>query len=87
MNDAGKTYFEWLVAAYIYYIDASGGASGYHDLVWDQMGRSLFAAKESLPPQDFPVVHDPRFSGGSLYWLRASEYPADVVAEAKRRLA
>jgi len=70
-------YIRWLRAAYLYYISA-GEDSGMSDAEWDHWSRTLFASRGELPAETFPVLHRKEFTGGSVFWLKASEYPEEA---------
>lgn len=80
-HDLSAKYDRWLRAAYLYYIDTEGADTGMHDIEWDAIGRELYAVRSKLPADQFPVLHDERYSGGSLFWLRKDQYPAHIRAE------
>lgn len=71
------SYIEWLKAAYRYYHQPDKPAL-VADHVWDQQSRSWYGQRNQLPIDDFSILHDPRFTGGSLYWLKPEEYPQQV---------
>ena len=76
-KDQRAAYLKWLRAAYLYYI-VPGGESEMHDLEWDALGRKLFLIRDHLDPQMYPVLFSPKYEGGSLFWLRAQDYPEEV---------
>lgn len=69
-----NTYRRWLKAAYLYY-RRPGEDTGMDDYTWDHFARELYKNRTDFPPADFPVLHDPRWEGGSLYWMKESDYP------------
>lgn len=72
-----QQYIRWLRAAYLYYISA-GEDSGMTDAEWDMWSRHFHAKRADLPADQYPVLHREEFTGGSLFWLKASEYPEEA---------
>ena len=60
----------------MYYLSA-GEESGMSDAEWDHLSRTFYADRAKYPASEFPVLHDERFTGGSIYWLSRHEYPAE----------
>ena len=81
MKKQRSEYIRWLRAAYLYYVDNTGSDTGMHDLAWDAMSRDFFAHRAEYPEAEYPVLHNPNFTGGSLFWLRKEDYPPEVVVE------
>jgi hypothetical protein len=77
-DDVQSLYIKWLKAAYIYYW-GFGEDTGYEDYRWDTLSRYFYNNRSHLPKEDFPVIHDERFTGASLYWLSKSEYPEEAL--------
>jgi hypothetical protein len=74
------SYNEWLRAAYRYYHQPDQPAL-VTDPVWELQSRNWYERRNQLPVEDFPILHDPRFTGGSLYWLKPEEYPAAAIPQ------
>ena len=71
-------YLRWMRAAYLYYISTTGEDSGMTDGEWDLIARRLYAMRDILPKEEYPVLHDERFTGGSIFWLKKEDYPQEV---------
>ncbi len=67
-------YLQWLSSAKEYYW-GYGEVGTMTDYQWDELSRRLFKERGSLPIEDYPVIHDSRFTGASIYWLPKAEYP------------
>lgn len=78
MTPERAAYIRWLRAAYLYYVDPNGRYTGMHDLEWDHWSRVFLATRDQYPKDEYPVLHDPRFTGGSIFWLKADEYPQEA---------
>ena len=70
-------YIQWLRAAYRYYI-TPGEDTGMPDGVWDRCSREFYENRDLYPVEQYPVLHRPEFTGGSLFWLKRNEYPEEV---------
>ena len=73
-----KSYIRWLRAAYLYYIDPNGFDTGMTDGEWDLIAKRLYASRNFLSKEDYPVLHDDRFTGGSIFWLKKEDYPPEA---------
>jgi hypothetical protein len=78
MMEPHALYIRWLRAAYLYYI-TPGEDTGVQDYTWDHWSRELFGMRAFLPVAEYPVVHREEFIGGSLFWLKRDEYPAEAL--------
>lgn len=70
-----ETYLRWLKAAYGYYL---GDSYDMTDSEWDAIARELYAKRAELPAAEFPVLHDERWTGGSVFWLGHADYPQEA---------
>ena len=69
-----EMYLLWLSSAKEYYW-GYGENETMSDWQWDNIARELYNMREDLPIKEYPVVHDSRFTGGSIFWLPKAEYP------------
>lgn len=76
MTKKRALYIRWLQCAYDYYI--GHGSTDMADAEWDHHARKFYANRAQYQPDQYPVLHNPSFTGGSLYWLKASDYPEEV---------
>ncbi len=75
-----SNYLRWLKAAYLYYI-TPGEDTGMGDSTWDYYAREFYKARDTLPKEEFPVLHHERWDGGSLFFLKKSEYPEEITKD------
>lgn len=61
----------WIKAARIYYL-LPGDDTGMEDHHWDHYGRLLYKDRHLFP--ECPILHDPAYEGGSLYWVKRDMY-------------
>jgi hypothetical protein len=66
-----STYDKWLLSAYQYYW---GLGSDMSDGEWDCIAREI-AMEHSTAPHKFPELGKEPYEGGSLFWLKAKDYP------------
>lgn len=71
-------YQRWLRASYLYYIQP-GAYPGMPDCEWDALSRKFYAERQAMTLPEHAPIHRPEFTGGSLFWLRANEYPASII--------
>ena len=76
MSKKHDLYIRWLTAAYRYYI--GHGDTDMCDAEWDKHSRDFFKNKDKYPVEKYPVLHNPNFTGGSLFWLRPDQYPDEA---------
>lgn len=69
---------KWLKAAYTYYLEP-GDDTGMSDLEWDATARLLYSHKDEMPW--CPVLSDPTYEGGSLFWATSVLYDKAFAAK------
>lgn len=67
----------WIEAARIYYL-SPGDDSGMTDSQWDAAARVLYRNRHLFP--HCPILSDPEYAGGSLFWVRRGVYEAALAA-------
>jgi hypothetical protein len=69
---------DWLRAAQTYYL-SPGDDTGMSDREWDAAAMLLFDNRDVFPL--CPVLNDPEYRGGSLFWVKKKMYEQALAQE------